>query len=452
MSRRSRAAAGALALVVLLAAPAAPAGAHATLSGVSPQRGAVLRAAPAAVVFRFSEPVTGTAGAVRVYGPRGQRVDDGAAFHPGGRSSSYGVRLRAGLGRGTYTATYQVISADGHVVGAGSTFSIGAPSTTSSSVSELLQRQKAGPVTRTALTVARGVQFAAIAVGVGVLVFLLLLWPRALARVEDRGRGLGRRSDGLHRAAHALSCSGAPSSVRSARPWPSLSTLRAPPVRRSPGRSPAARSRTRSAPVSGRSGVWRRSSGSCSAPERRCCCARAPVGRPRRAAFALLVPAAYLVLVPGLGGHAGAVSPTWILVPANAVHVAAASVWAGGIAALLFAVRPATRAARAGRPHAAARRGRRLLLGRRARGGPCARVLRRPAGDRAARERERPARHGLRPARARQVAAAHGARRARGAPAPAQPARACARRRRTTRRRRPPAACCATSCAPRARC
>ena len=28
------------------------------------------------------------------YGPRGARVDDGAAFHPGGRPSAYGVHLR----------------------------------------------------------------------------------------------------------------------------------------------------------------------------------------------------------------------------------------------------------------------------------------------------------------------------------------------------------------------
>jgi copper transport protein len=330
-----------LALLALFAVPAAPAGAHATLSGVSPQRGAVLQAPPRAVVFRFSEPVTGTAGAVRVYGPRGARVDDGSAVHPGGRSRSYGVRLRAGLGRGTYTATYQVISADGHVVGAGSTFSIGAPSPTTASVSELLQRQKAGPVTRTALGAARGVQFAAIAVGVGVLIFLLLLWPRALARAEPVGEDWAAAQAALLRRARAIVLGSAVVGALSAALAVGLDAASASGETLYGAVTGGALSDT----VAARFGtVWGLGAlvwvvlGTGAALLLR----RGAAGQPARAALVLLLPAAYLVLVPGLGGHAGAVAPTAILVPANALHVAAAAVWAGGIAALLFAVRPAT--------------------------------------------------------------------------------------------------------------
>ena len=341
MSASARLTAGALALLVLLAVPAAPAGAHATLSGVSPQRGAVLHTPPRAVVFRFSEPVTGTAGAVRVYGPRGARVDDGSAFHPGGRSSSYGVRLRAGLGRGTYTATYQVISADGHVVGAGSTFSIGDPSTTSASVSELLQRQKAGPVTRTALTVARGVQFTAIAVGVGALLFLLLIWPRSLARAEPAGAEWAAARSAFLRRARALVLGSAVVGALSAALAVALDAANASGETLYGAVTGGALSDTLGARFGTIWGlaalVW------IVLFEGAFLLLRAGADRaPRRTVIALLVPAAYLVLVPALGGHAGAVEPTWILVPANAVHVMAACLWAGGIAALLFAVRPAT--------------------------------------------------------------------------------------------------------------
>jgi hypothetical protein len=110
----------------------------------------VLKLAPDTVTFRFSETVTGTASAVRVYGPRGARVDQGGAFHPAGKSNAYAVKLQRRLTDGTYTATYQAVSADGHVISAGSTFSIGAPSSGTEAVSDLLASQKAGPITRRA--------------------------------------------------------------------------------------------------------------------------------------------------------------------------------------------------------------------------------------------------------------------------------------------------------------
>jgi len=69
------------------------------------------------------------------------------------------------------------------------------------------------------------------------------------------------------------------------------------------------------------------------------------VGRPRGRRstpwFAGL--AAYLVLTPALAGHAAVQSPVWVLVPSDALHVAAASVWVGGVAAILLALPLATR-------------------------------------------------------------------------------------------------------------
>ncbi|WP_259312469.1 copper resistance CopC family protein [Capillimicrobium parvum] len=125
MARRLAAVCAVLAATPLALPAAAPA--HAQLEGVTPQRGAVAQAAPGAVAFRFDEAVEGNFGAVRVFDARGERVDAGDAYHPGGHGEQIAVHLKPSLGDGTYTATYRVVSADGHVVSGGSTFSVGRP-------------------------------------------------------------------------------------------------------------------------------------------------------------------------------------------------------------------------------------------------------------------------------------------------------------------------------------
>src|SRR6185312_2862979 len=129
--------AAALAAGALLLAPSA-ALAHAQLQDTSPQRGAVVRTQPAQVSFRFDEAVEGTFGAVRVYDGTGRRVDAGDAFHPGGRGPVMAVHLKPQLPAGTYTATYRVVSADGHIVSSGFVFSIGHPSATRQTVGQLI--------------------------------------------------------------------------------------------------------------------------------------------------------------------------------------------------------------------------------------------------------------------------------------------------------------------------
>ncbi len=78
--------------------------------------------------------------------------------------------------------------------------------------------------------------------------------------------------------------------------------------------------------------------------------ALAPAGRVRErrepeplALAAFAPPLLFLLLLPALGGHASVQSPTWLLLPANAVHVAAMALWTGGLATLLLALPAATR-------------------------------------------------------------------------------------------------------------
>ncbi len=187
--RYARVTANAFAALVALAllAPAA-ASAHARLEGTRPPEGAVVKAEPSAVIFEFDEPVEGNFGAVRVYDAAGERVDEGDAFHPGGEGPKLGVHLEPGLPDGSYTATYRVVSADGHIVAGGYVFSIGnsgkAPTET---VGELIGGSGNGKVTEVAYGLARGLEYTAIALAVGGVAFLFFCWLPALGAAAGVG-------------------------------------------------------------------------------------------------------------------------------------------------------------------------------------------------------------------------------------------------------------------------
>ncbi|WP_030215585.1 copper resistance CopC/CopD family protein [Streptomyces sp. NRRL WC-3626] len=122
-----------LAVTGALLAGAAPASAHAALTGSDPGQGAVVDTAPAQISLTFSEQIAVSDDAVRVLDPKGKRIDRGEPANPSG--TTYTVRLLSGLPDGTYTVAYQVVSADSHPVAGAFTFSIGAPSETTVSVS-----------------------------------------------------------------------------------------------------------------------------------------------------------------------------------------------------------------------------------------------------------------------------------------------------------------------------
>ncbi|MEU1699264.1 copper resistance protein CopC [Streptomyces pseudogriseolus] len=122
-----------LAVAGALLAGAAPASAHAALTGSDPAQGAVVDTAPAQISLTFSEPIAVGDDSVRVLDPKGERVDKGDPANLSG--TTYSVRLLTGLPDGTYTVAYQVVSADSHPVAGAYTFSIGAPSETTVSVS-----------------------------------------------------------------------------------------------------------------------------------------------------------------------------------------------------------------------------------------------------------------------------------------------------------------------------
>ncbi|MEU9229094.1 copper resistance protein CopC [Streptomyces massasporeus] len=122
-----------LAAACALLAGAGPASAHAAVTGSDPGQGAVVDKAPARITLTFSEQVALSDDSLRVLDPEGKRVDTAKPANVSG--TTYAVPLHSGLPDGTYTVAYQVVSADSHPVAGAYTFSIGAPSKTSVSVS-----------------------------------------------------------------------------------------------------------------------------------------------------------------------------------------------------------------------------------------------------------------------------------------------------------------------------
>ncbi|MER5343058.1 copper resistance protein CopC [Streptomyces mirabilis] len=162
-----------LAVIGAVLAGAAPASAHAALTGSDPQQGAVVSRAPTQVSLTFSEQVAMSDGSVRVLDPKGKRVDTGKATDLGG--TTYGVKLHSGLPDGTFTVTYQVVSADSHPVSGAFTFSVGAPSQTSVALSD---PAVGGGVVGALYGVGRYVSYAGFILLVGGAAFVLACWQR----------------------------------------------------------------------------------------------------------------------------------------------------------------------------------------------------------------------------------------------------------------------------------
>ena len=255
------------------------------------------------------------------------------------RARSSQFDLRPDLPDGSYTATYRVVSADAHIVSGGYVFSIGkagrAPSET---VAELVAEGDSGTATEIGMGIARGAQYAAMAVALGALAFLLLAWwpacrlvgargerwPRALLAFERRLRIvlLVAAAAGAISAVAGVICEAALAAGVSA-----ASALDATILREELG--------TRFGTVWGITALAWVLLGLGVFPA-----LRRPA--PWRVAV-LFAPLAFIVLEPALSGHPSTQSPVAVLFPANVLHVLAMSVWVGGLASLLLILPAATR-------------------------------------------------------------------------------------------------------------
>ena len=347
-----------IAITALLLLPAA-ASAHARLEGTSPPQGAVVKKEPSAVVFEFDEPVEGNFGAVRVYDGNGDRVDEGDAFHPNGEGPKLGVHLKPGLPDGSYTATYRVVSADGHIVSSGYVFSIGkAGATPTETISELAGGSGNGKVTEVAYGIARGLEYTAIALAVGGVAFLFFCWLPALGAATGVGEDSRRAAAasfarrlrlvlwiaagiGLVATAAQIVLEGAEAAGIS-----SFSAITKTIIEET--------LETNFGTVWGFAFLaWLAIAllvplvGEPADPRTNLPAVRERGGPSPRLFGALLItaPLVYLCLCPALAGHGSSQSPVALNFPVNVIHVGAMAVWLGGLGALLLVLPAATRSA-----------------------------------------------------------------------------------------------------------
>jgi copper transport protein len=318
----------ALAVVALVGLDATPAFAHAILQGSDPSTGATVTRAPKMVTLRFDESVAASLGAIKLFDSRGNRVDVGAPFHPGGTGSQVAASLPS-LSGGTYVVTWRVISADSHPVRGAFTFGVGnggGARDVTGLVSRLLTQEGGSTATGVLYGLARFAVFASLALLIGGVALVAFVWPEGRASRRAARMIWGAWIAALLASLAAFALQGAYAAALTPSGALHLTELRA---------------------------VWHTRFGHVSVLRIVLLVAAAGLLRPllwRRPVAEYPLPSWWapaagvvgiaLAATPGLGGHAATGRWTWFAMPADVVHVAAMSLWLGGLTLLAVCVLP----------------------------------------------------------------------------------------------------------------
>ena len=212
------------------AALASIAFAHADLLRASPRDGQVLKRSPQAVVLTFNEGIDAGFVRLQVQAADGRQVARGEPYHPDGREEQLAVRLQPGLD-GKYATSYRVISEDGHPVTRRTTFTVRPPAPAEEKMREDRpatedagampggqdggamppagdapghELGESGPVTGAAFAAARGLGYLAMALAVGGIVFLFVVWLPAIRHAAGAGTEWSRLSERFARRARGI--------------------------------------------------------------------------------------------------------------------------------------------------------------------------------------------------------------------------------------------------------
>jgi copper transport protein len=164
-------------------APAASA--HAELESTEPAAGAILTNSPNEIVLTFSEAVQVDDDGVKLINAKGERVGTGAIEQPEGRT----IRLPVdGLPDGGYVVAWKVVSADGHPIGGGFTWRIGESSTAvdPTLIEDVLNGQSAPRAVGVLAGIMRFLDFGGLLLLVGGSVLIAALWPDGADRKRTR--------------------------------------------------------------------------------------------------------------------------------------------------------------------------------------------------------------------------------------------------------------------------
>lgn len=172
------------AILGLSLALAGSASAHASVVSSDPVDGSRLKTVPSAVTITFSESVgLGGGGYLHVTDQAGRRVDTGSAFHPAGVGAKVSDTLKSGLGDGTYTGSFRVISADSHPVAGAIRFVVGNGVLSAATVNP----STVDPAASVVFDISRWASFAGLAL-LGGAWLMLTVWPQG--RDDRRARAI----------------------------------------------------------------------------------------------------------------------------------------------------------------------------------------------------------------------------------------------------------------------
>ncbi|TDC81344.1 copper resistance protein CopC [Micromonospora sp. KC606] len=308
MRTRSAALGLLLALLCVPLAPPAPASAHAVLVATAPARDAVISAPPSEVVLTFTEPIAPVRGRVQVLGPDGKKVHTG---EPVVRGASMRIPVRVpDRPLGTYLVSYRVISADSHPVAGSFTYSAGAPSASPPRIGDGEDRQPAGAL----VPAAKYVGYLGLVLAVGPTLLAAGLWPRRRSRrpaaiTAYAGLALVVAATAATWVGQAADMVGAPVGALSPGDLEAVADSDVGPVLTARVALVGGAAALLPAVLSGRAGRW-------------------------RAVSLALVAVAGLTTWP-LAGHPVASPLPPVSITAAVVHLAAMSVWVGGLVGVL---------------------------------------------------------------------------------------------------------------------
>jgi methionine-rich copper-binding protein CopC len=100
--------------IAVLSGSAVTAMAHAFLTRASPAVGSTIRAAPAEMTLRFTEPIEPSFSSIEVTGPNGDRVDGGDLRGDSNDRTVLHTSLKP-LTAGSYKVVWRVVSIDTHI-------------------------------------------------------------------------------------------------------------------------------------------------------------------------------------------------------------------------------------------------------------------------------------------------------------------------------------------------
>ncbi|HVX43157.1 MAG TPA: copper resistance protein CopC [Mycobacteriales bacterium] len=165
-------------LVLLVLFGPNPAQAHAILERAAPAQDGIVATAPHQVTLQFSENVSGESDSVRIFDAAQKPVRTGPTHFDGKRVT---ISFPANARPGTYSVSWQVISADSHPVSGSFAFSVGHRSAQSGTVGA----RHPDRMVRILVGASRFAGYAGVVLGLGLVAVLLGLWPagRTVRRV-----------------------------------------------------------------------------------------------------------------------------------------------------------------------------------------------------------------------------------------------------------------------------